>query len=258
MNADITDILNEWTFDPEDQYRVIEADDGRQVLQVRQPLGIEQYELDGRPDGKRPFGKDSVLTELNDRLTYHRAFFGENSSFGISHDDFLHLQNEGILFYYRYLILFQVGDYPRTVQDTSHNLQICELVENYAEIDDDKKEILQYRPYVLRMFAISKAMICLGENQNAQARRIIESAIETIRTIDEIDTPTFKFERIRSLQYLRSALKQIKAGTAESNQKVDPVIELRRELDEAVENEDYERAAKIRDRIREMSNLDRS
>ena len=37
MSIDITDILSEWEFDPDDQYRVVAARDGRDVLQVRQP-----------------------------------------------------------------------------------------------------------------------------------------------------------------------------------------------------------------------------
>ena len=40
MSADITDILREWDFDSDNQIRIIQAEDGRQVLQVRQPMGI--------------------------------------------------------------------------------------------------------------------------------------------------------------------------------------------------------------------------
>ena len=41
MNEDISKILSDWEFDSENQVRIIKADDGRDVLQVRQPLGIE-------------------------------------------------------------------------------------------------------------------------------------------------------------------------------------------------------------------------
>ena len=60
----------------------------------------------------------------------------------------------------------------------------------------------------------------------------------------EIDTPAFQFERIRSLKYLRSTLKQV------LEQKVSPLDSLKRELDEAIQEENYERAAELRDRIR--------
>ena len=114
MSADITDILREWEFDSDNQIRIIQAEDGRQVLQVRQPMGIEQYELDGRPDGKKPFGRESALEEFQARLESYRASHGSEEGFTLTHDDFAALQGEGVLFYFRYLVLFQIGDFVRT------------------------------------------------------------------------------------------------------------------------------------------------
>jgi hypothetical protein len=248
MSADISHILRDWSFDPDHQYRVVDADDGRQVLQVRQPLGVEQYELDGRPDGAHPFGRDWVLEEFQERVRVHEEVQGAAKGFSISHDEFVLLQNEAILVYYRYFILFQIGDYERTSNDTSHNLQICGLVDRFAEKNDDKKDILQYRPYVLRMNATSRAMILLGDGDGDQACAVLENAIEKVQTAKEVDTPTYHFERVRSLQYLRTALREVKAKRVKA-----PVERLRRELDEAVRNEEYERAAELRDRIRNLS-----
>ncbi len=241
MDRDLTEMLADWQYDADDQYRMIKARDGRQVLQVRQPLGIEQYELDGRPDGTRPYGKESVLTEMLDRLgSWDDAGAG---SFLIDHDDFLRLQNEGMLYYYRYLILFQMGDFERTISDTRHNLQICELVERFVAEADDQKEILQYLPYIIRMNAVAGAMLQLGAEDPGAARDMLQRAIDEISALDEVDTPTYHYERLRSLQYLRTALKQIKAPTQ-------TVLEqLNTALDEAVEQEAYERAAELRDRI---------
>ncbi len=245
-SGDITDLLRDWEFDADNQVRVIRAEDGRQVLQVRQPLGIEQYEMDGRPDGKRPFDKESVLDELQDRLRAYVEKHGSEAGFRISHDDFLQLHNEGILYYYRYLILFQIADFMRTARDTEHNLRICDLVERFVEGEEDRKELLQYRPYILRMNAISKAMISLHQEMKSAARQIIESAIEEIENMAEIDTPAFQFERVRSLNYLRSTLRQV------MNQKTGVLDELKSELEQAVESENYEKAAELRDRIRSL------
>jgi hypothetical protein len=244
--TDITDILNNWEFDPDDQVRIVRAADGRQVLQVRQPLGIEQYELDGRPDGKRISGKESLLHQLEERLARHREAHGSDEGFVIEHKEFLLLQNEGILYYYRYLVLFQINDFERTARDTQHNLQLCELVEKYSASEDDKKEILQYKPYILRMFAVSKAMVCLRQKMPEAAREILESAIEEIGAIPDVDTPSFQFERIRSLNYLRSTLKELFSGKNSSLDK------LKNELKRAVEEENYERAAELRDKIKSM------
>jgi hypothetical protein len=245
MSADITDILREWEYDSDNQIRIVQADDGRQVLQVRQPLGIEQYELDGRPDGKRPFGRESVLEEFQVRRENYASSHGGEDGFAISHEDFAALQAEGVLYYFRYLVLFQIGDFVRTARDTDHNLGLCELMERYGESDDDRKELLQYKPYILRMNAISRAMISLHREMKASAEEILKSAISAIEDMGEIDTPAFQFERVRSLNYLKATLKQI------HEKKPSPADGLKSQLAEAIEEEDYERAAVLRDRIRQ-------
>jgi hypothetical protein len=230
MAADITDILREWEFDSDNQIRIIQADDGRQVLQVRQPMGIEQYELDGRPDGKKPFGRDSALEEFQAQLENYRSSHGSTEGFALSHEDFAALQAEGVLFYFRYLVLYQIGDFVRTARDTDHNLSLFRLVEQFGDSDDDRKELLQYKPYVLRM--------------KSAAEDILQAAISAIEDMGEIDTPAFQFERVRSLNYLKATLKQI------HDKKDSPTEVLKTELQQAVEAEDYEQAAALRDRIR--------
>jgi hypothetical protein len=246
VNGDITDILKEWEFDSDNQIRIIQADDGRQVLQVRQPLGIEQYELDGRPDGREPFGRPTMLDEIRARLETHRGTHGGDEGFQISHEDFTALQSEGLLFYFRYLVLFQIGDFVRTSRDTEHNLALCDLVERHAESDEDRKELLQHRPYIVRMNAISRAMISLHKEMKAAAEEILAGAIHAIEGMAEIDTPAFQFERLRSLNYLKATLKQI------HEKRASPAEALKAELATAVDEEDYERAAALRDRIRSL------
>ena len=58
MKQDIFNILNQWEFDPNNNIRFISVNNNREFMQIRLPLGIEQYELNGRPDGKKPYGKD--------------------------------------------------------------------------------------------------------------------------------------------------------------------------------------------------------
>ena len=246
MSADITDILREWEFDSDNQIRIIQAEDGRQVLQVRQPMGIEQYELDGRPDGKKPFGRESALDEFEARLESYRTAHGSEDGFALSHDDFAALQGEGVLFYFRYLVLFQIGDFARTARDTEHNLGLFALVEKFIDSDDDRKELLQYKPYVLRMNAIARAMISLHKELKSAAEDILSSAIAAIEEMHDIDTPAFQFERVRSLNYLKATLKQI------HEKKASPADSLKVELQTAIDDEDYERAASLRDRIREL------
>jgi excinuclease UvrABC helicase subunit UvrB len=78
------------------------------------------------------------------------------------------------------------------------------------------------------------------------AEDILNSAISAIEAMREIDTPAFQFERVRSLNYLKATLKQIR------NKKDSPLETLKTQLSDAVEEEDYEKAAVIRDRLRQM------
>lgn len=248
MSKDLTALMNEWPYDPDQTMRVIVADDGRSVLQVRLPLGIEQYELVGRPDGSRPFGKETVVAELRDRLQKYESDHGTDEGFLLSHDDCVLLQNEGILYYYRYLLLFQMNDFERVAKDTEHNLDVCRFLERYCEDNEDRNAVLQYKPYILRMNAMAKAMHSIHNHLKDAARGILENAIEEIENMGEIDSPAFQFERIRSVNYLKSALKQV-----DDKGPKNPLTTLQKELEAAVEEEDYERAARLRDKIRELS-----
>ena len=247
MGHDLTDLLREWDYDPDKTIRIIRAEDGRDVLQVRLPLGIEQYELDGRPDGQQFMDRPTVLDRYRQRLADHTAAGAGEVGFVLSHDDFALLQNEATLFYFRYLLLFQIGDFERVARDTGHNLEICEIVENYAVESEDKTALLQYKPYILRMNAVSRAMISLQKHVQYAAQEILEKAISDIQTMPEIDSPAFQFERIRSVNYLRTTLEQVK------ERKSSPADQLQKELEKAIADERYEEAARIRDRIQELS-----
>ena len=62
LSQDIRAILAGWAFDPNQiQVRVIAGDDGTEKIQMRIDLGLLQMEINGRPDGQRPNGSESIL-----------------------------------------------------------------------------------------------------------------------------------------------------------------------------------------------------
>jgi hypothetical protein len=215
---------------------------------VRKPLGIEQYELEGRPDGKRPYGRESVLEYCEQKLLRHRQEHGGEKSFFLAHDDFLLLQEEALLNYYRYVILFQIGDMERTVRDTDQNLKICELVETYCRGGEDRDQLLQYKPYILRINAVARAMIAMKQGMSALSKEIVEAAVTEIKHLPEINNITFQFEKMRSLNYLKVTLSELG-----HNKSVSRLDQLKLELEDAVKIENYEKAAEIRDIIQELS-----
>ena len=62
MSQDIRPNLAGWDFEPERvQVRIISGDDRTEKIQMRIDLGLIQMEIDGRPDGDRPEGYESLL-----------------------------------------------------------------------------------------------------------------------------------------------------------------------------------------------------
>lgn len=245
---DLTRILEEWQYDNEQNVRIIVAEDGRSVLQVRLPLGIEQYEMDGRPDRHRPSGFESVLAYTEDRLRQHIIDNGSDAGFEISTDDVEELQAEGVLFYYRYLLLYQLQYYDLVVRDTEHNVHLCDLLERYCPDEEARNSVLQFRPYILRMHAAARAMGIQHGTLEGNAESILTEAIATIEDLEEIESPAFQFEQVRSANYLRSMLRSIGEADQNPQSETDP---LRDELRDAIDREDYERAAHIRDQLRD-------
>jgi len=241
-DPDLRALLEAWAYDPDDCVRVVTLADGREVMQVRLPLGIEQYEIDGRPDGQRPHDAESALD-------YHieRSKKAGEAAFELSPDDCVELFNEGVLYYYRYLHLFQINDWRRTVRDTTRNLLLFDFVYRHATRDEDKHYLEQWRPYVLRINAVAAAMLELADDCHERALLIVRSATEKIEALPESDEDTFKFERQRSLEALHDLAAQIEKNTPQTE-----LQKLETQLTEAVTAEHYEHAARLRDQIRRL------
>ena len=133
---------------------------------------------------------------------------------------------------------------------SEHNLKISKLLERCYK-NDSQNELLQYRPYIRRLNAISKAMIHLADDETAMAMEELEKGRVEIEALPPVSTPIFEFEKIRSLQHLSQVISQVR--DADSGQ--GPLgfkDRLGEELHKAVDNEDYERAARIRDRLNRL------
>jgi len=251
MDADLKALLDSWPYDPDDCVRVVKLADGRDVMQVRLPLGVEQYELDGRPDGTRPHGAESELDHHVANLERAKKA-GSQAGFRLDPDECVDLFNEGVLYYYRYLHLFQLKDWPRTVRDTARNLKLFDFIREHAKRDEDREYLEQWRPYVLRINAVASAMVAMGEEDHPRALSIVRGAAQAIEALPDIDEDTFRFERHRSLEALHELAEEI-----EKSKPLSELEELENQLLEAVNAERYEHAAELRDRIRTLRESDK-
>jgi hypothetical protein len=241
---DIGSILKRWEYDSSRTVRRIRTDSGRELLQVRLPLGIEQYELNGRPDGKRPEGYESWL-----RFYQKRAqIFG--NEFVLNDKDCDKLQSEGILYYYRYLLFFQIGEYLLCARDTSRNLRLLDFVSKHAAKPETAESLEQYRPYILRMNIMARILQRLQDKKDVRsAIRSLQRGIDLVRNLPEMEgNAIFQFERERSIKSLEDLITQLKEQLPISKRDL-----LKRQMEEAISREDYEKAASIRDKLKRLT-----
>jgi hypothetical protein len=245
-SPDLRQILKAWPYDPEHDARIIRGDDARELLQVRTPLGIEQYEMDGRPDGLRPHGMESAL-DYQLHCLNQAKFSGREAEFELNPQQCSELFHEGTLYYFRYVRLFVLKDWARTIRDTARNLRSFDFLHRYAQREEDQQFLEKWRPYILRVNASAKVMQALEKNDYDQALKVAQEAIGKIESIEEVEDDTFKFERERSVMALRELESQI-----QKNRPLSELEQLEHQLRRAVEKQDFERAARLRDRIRDL------
>ena len=137
MKRDISDILQAWEFDPGANVRKIVGDDGIPKLQVRIDQGafqgILQLNMDGRPDGKRPYGETFALDHFR-RLQERREgrLGAPGMDFFLDREACDELFDESSRIYARYVFLLQLKDYDRVIRDTEHNMGIFRFVNAHA------------------------------------------------------------------------------------------------------------------------------
>lgn len=241
MSRDISDLLTAWsTSDP--PVRLIDGDDGKQKLQRRLSLGILQLEMEGRPDGQKPFGKESFYDHLRIKRDDHP------DSFLLTSDDCHRLASEAILYFQRRLCFFDLGDFERAARDADRNLEVFSFARQYAGEQEDAWMLDQYRGFVISHRARAKAMASLKDKDFDSALAAVEEGFEQIRGfLDEyeIDEEMAAGDELRILHRLKDTI----TGQRPSMGGLSVRQVLEDQLRVAVENEQYERAAEIRDRI---------
>lgn len=248
MSKDIRRILDGWDYRPDElSVRKIMGKDGKPKIQLRLDMGLLQMEIEGRPDGKRPYGKDSLLEHYQSVLKDHWRKFGTDEHFKLDSEDCLKLQQEAIQYYYRYLSSFQLKRFEDVERDTARNLKMFDVVKKYAAEQRDKQAFEQYRPYVIMMHTRAKGFIHLAQKDYEAALRCIEDGIQGIEQFFREYAREDLIEESTELSILRDWAEEIQEGKPRELRE-----HLEEQLRDAVENEKYEKAAFLRDRINQL------
>jgi excinuclease UvrABC helicase subunit UvrB len=178
---------------------------------------------------------------------------GALAQFELAPDDCARLFAEGTLYYYRYLRLFQLRDWPRAIRDTGRNLRVFDFIHEHARRAEDRNNLEKWRPYVLRMNGAAQALLRVEKGEPAAALAVLTRTQRKIEQLEELHDETFDFERERSLLALRELADQIQQSQPPSE-----LDRLQSQLERAIADQEFERAARLRDRIRALNQTGRS
>lgn len=249
MHFDISALLNEWEYRPgQIDVRRFKGKDGIEKIQLRVDLGLLQMNADGRPDGKRPFGHESLLEHYELRLAKHEEENnGSAEDFTLKAEDCAKLQQEAIQYHHRYICLFQLEDYASVVRDTERNLKVFEFVEKHAVSDEMSFALQQFRPQLLMMHTRAKGVLALESGDHESAIGIVNRGLDQIRAYYRRYGRTEMIEQSPEIQSLENWLQELQAKRPLTKRE-----RLEKALRDAVQREDYEKAAKVRDSLRKL------
>ncbi len=249
MSYDISHLLDQWGYEPgRVVVRRFMGKDGEEKIQLRVDLGLLQMNAQGRPDGKRPLGHPSLFDAYANKLKQHRAEHGgEDEDFALNADDCAKLQLEALQYHHRSICLLELQDFPAAARDTERNLHVLDFVEEYAESDEMAWSLQQFRPQILMLHIRAKATQDLQANQFVAAVEGIESGLERLREFYQ------QYGRQEMLDHSPEIL-SLQQWVDEINKKrpLSRREQLEHDLEDAVQREDYEKAARVRDALRKL------
>ena len=248
MNFDISHLLDNWDYQPgQIVVRRFPGKDGRDKIQLRVDLGLLQMNADGRPDGKRPLGHESLFDYHQARLAKHREAHASEDDFVLKAEDCAKLQLEALQYHHRYICLLELQDYPGVVRDTRRNLSVFDFVSRYAESDELAWALQQFRPQLLLIQVRARGSEKLANKQFMAALREIERGISEIRSFYSEHSRHDLAEQSGEVQYLENWI-----GEINNKRPLTQREKLELALHEAVRQENYEKAAEVRDALKNL------
>lgn len=248
MISDLRDILHDWDYEPgKISVRKIIGRDGCEKIQTRIDLGLLQFEPEGRPDGGRPHGCESLLEFHERRLVETVQRCGSDEDFVLSPEDCRELRHEGYLYYQRYLSFFVLEEFDNVRRDTARKLRLMDFCGRYAGTDYDRTALEPQRPYVVMMYTRARAYLAWEDGRPEDALRTVEGGLRRVSGLLEArgeDPDSLSRSETRLLHELREEIID--------DLDADSPMRLRLDLDEAIAIEDFERAAALRDRLEQI------
>ena len=243
LDLHLDSILEDWEHDPlAVSVRLVKGDDDRDLIQMRIELGLMQLETTGRPDGWRPEGSDTYFDHLLE------LEMSQGDDFEMSEEQCFECDREFVQFYHRRICWLAMQDYEKAVRDADHTLGLMDYCVRHSNDEQWIHSHEQYRPFVMYHRIQADAMSKLVDDDPEEAIQSINRGLDQLRTLYEKHNLEDEFENdelVGRLVELRESLRdQFEVGRT-----------LHEQLSDAVASEEYELAARIRDKLQNRRKL---
>ena len=247
---DIDEILKQWPFDPQSvNVRLLESAQ-RRVLQMRVDMGILQLETDGRPDGNRFHGATTYYQLLRVQSTQ------TEDKFELDEDSCLEVDREFVQFYHRRVCWLQLKEFDLAVRDADHTLALMDFCKRHSSDEQWTISHEQYRPFVLYHRTQAAALAYINQEENLGEDENAAAPTDTAEyAIDEVNDGLIRLRKLFA-EYdaeeqfdedeLVQRLTEFREGLREKYE-VGPTA--KEQLETAIQDEDYEAAARLRDQL---------
>lgn len=286
MNLDLSAMLKDWPYEPgKINVRLIRGNDDEPLIQVRLDLGILQMRTEGRPDGQNHESYDSLLDFLEARKDGNapaslqadsdepapeppldaplsevidppeeieepegEGYPGSPDAFRLTSDECRALREEAVQYYHRYIAMLVLEDYEAVMRDTGRNLRVLDLCAEYGPTEEDRQALEQFRPYIVMMRSRALASQLLSDDEPRAALVAVDEGLRSLREVFANAGAEDAFEESSEYEMLKSMREALLPKLP-----VSQASELKQRLEEAIQRENYELAAILRDELRNVS-----
>jgi hypothetical protein len=169
------------------------------------------------------------------------------AEFKLTPEDCRALREEAAQFYQRYVACLALEEFDRVIRDTTRNLRMLDLCATYAQEESDRTVLEQFRAYIIMVRARALASQAIKENELKAGVLALDEAMDSIkRHYEHVGRPK-AFESSEEVRMLRS-MKEALVPKLPISQK----DELRQRLQRAIDTENYELAAILRDELKQL------
>jgi hypothetical protein len=152
-----------------------------------------------------------------------------------------------VQYYHRYVALLTLEDFDGVVRDTTRNLRVLDLCREHADSEQDRTILEQFRPYITMVRARALASQALKDNEPKAAIHAIDEGLEALRQYFADSGQPQMFDQSNEVQMLRGMRDSLVPKLPLSEK-----AELKARLARALEQENYELAAILRDELRQL------